>query len=422
MKTRRLGKTELQVSEIGFGGEWLERHPEEESIELIHYASSKGINILDCWMPDPKSRNIIGEGIKENRDKWFIQGHIGSTWKDEQYYRTREMEYVRPAFEDLLKRLQTDYIDLGMIHYVDSEEEWDDLQQSEYMDYVMELKRTGVIRHIGMSSHNPKVAKKAAESGYVEMILFSINPAFDMLPASENIDTMFAEEFDSSLKGIDADRARLYKACEENDVGITVMKGFAGGRLFDEKRSPFGVSLTPVQKKIHPAFSTSIVEQMILFPQIPTIRKPFQYTVWRWFIWITVLIRPGIVTAGSFDFQQLIIFYFILVHGTVNLHFLHRAAFFLLFVHISTDISGIEFHIDLTDFPLPVNIILVHICKSRHTAIAVRGNISQRFLHDLFTFLFCCIFDQISWHCFFLLIGSPVFQVFCIFVIVHFFF
>ena len=247
MKTRRLGKTELEVSEIGFGGEWLERHPEEESIELIRYASSKGINILDCWMADPKSRNIIGEGIKENRSKWFIQGHIGSTWKDEQYFRTRDMKYVRPAFEDLLKRLQTDYIDLGMIHYVDSEEEWEQIQHSEYLDYVMELKKNGVIRHIGMSSHNPKVAVKAAESGYVEMILFSINPAFDMLPASENIDTMFAEEFDENLKGTDPDRARLYKVCEQNDVGITVMKGFAGGRLFDEKRSPFGVSLTPVQ-------------------------------------------------------------------------------------------------------------------------------------------------------------------------------
>ena len=58
MNTRRLGKTNLQVSEIGFGGEWLERHPEEESIELIRYASSKGINILDCWMPDPKSRTV----------------------------------------------------------------------------------------------------------------------------------------------------------------------------------------------------------------------------------------------------------------------------------------------------------------------------------------------------------------------------
>ena len=57
MKTRRLGKTGLMISEVGFGGEWLERHPEEESIELIRYASSKGINILDCWMADPKSRN-----------------------------------------------------------------------------------------------------------------------------------------------------------------------------------------------------------------------------------------------------------------------------------------------------------------------------------------------------------------------------
>lgn len=39
----------------------------------------------------------------------------------------------------------------------------------------------------------------------------------------------------------------MYKLCEQNDVGITVMKPYAGGRLFDEKRSPFGVALTPVQ-------------------------------------------------------------------------------------------------------------------------------------------------------------------------------
>lgn len=50
MNYRRLGKTGLQVSEIGFGGEWLERHSEEEGVDLIHYASAQGINILDCWM------------------------------------------------------------------------------------------------------------------------------------------------------------------------------------------------------------------------------------------------------------------------------------------------------------------------------------------------------------------------------------
>ena len=262
MKLRRLGKTDLMVSEIGFGGEWLERHDEEESVALINYAQSQGINIIDCWMADPKSRDIIGKGIHDSREQWFVQGHVGSTWKDGQYYRTREMEYVVPAFEDLLTRLQTDYIDLGMIHYVDSEEEWDQIQNSDYLKYIFDLKEKGVIRHIGMSSHNPKVAVKAVQSGYVEMILFSINPAFDMLPASEDINEMFAEEFDAGLKGIDPDRALLYKICEENDIGITVMKGFAGGRLFDEKRSPFGVAMTPLQC-IHYALTRPAVSSIM---------------------------------------------------------------------------------------------------------------------------------------------------------------
>ena len=105
MKYNVLGKTGLKVSEIGFGGEWLEHHPEEESIELMKYAGEKGINIIDCWMPDPKSRDIIGKAMKGNREKWYVQGHFGSTWQNGQYVRTRDMKYVKPAFEDLLTRL-----------------------------------------------------------------------------------------------------------------------------------------------------------------------------------------------------------------------------------------------------------------------------------------------------------------------------
>ncbi len=247
MKKRILGKTGLMVSEVGFGGEWLERHEEEEGIRLIQYAHSKGINIIDCWMADPKSRDIIGKGIADARDEWIVQGHIGSTWQNGQYVRTRDMNYVKPAFEDLLKRIGGGYIDLGMIHYVDSMEDWNTCMNTAYIDYVHELHDKGIIRHIGLSTHNPRIAKMAVESGFIEMILFSINPAFDMKPASENIETMFGDYDDQSLSGIDPERAALYSLCEEKNVGITVMKGFFGGNLFDAARSPFGAAFTPVQ-------------------------------------------------------------------------------------------------------------------------------------------------------------------------------
>ena len=246
MRYRKLGNTGLEVSEIGFGGEWLERHELEESVELIRYAQEKGINIIDCWMSDPKSRDIIGKALEGNREKWFVQGHIGSTHQNGQYVRTRDLQFVKPAFEDLLQRLGTDYIDLGMIHYVDAQEDWDLCINSPYIEYVKELKAAGTIRHIGLSTHNPRIAKTAIESGIVEMILFSINPAFDMHPATEVLDEMF-ENYANEMSGIDEERAALYRLCEEKGVGITVMKPYFGGRLFDPARSPFGSVFTPVQ-------------------------------------------------------------------------------------------------------------------------------------------------------------------------------
>ena len=247
MNYRRLGKTGLMVSEIGLGAEWLERHNAEECVEIVKYCENHGINILDCWMSEPNVRTNLGIALKGRREKWFIQGHIGSTWQDGQYVRSRKLSEVKPAFEDLLERLGTDYIDLGMIHYVDEEKEWDAIQNSDYLAYVYELKEKGIIRHIGMSTHNPIIAKKAVESGIIEMMLFSINPAFDILPPTEDVDTYFEDEFDAELGGIAPERAELYRLCEQHDVGITVMKGYAGGRLFDAQRSPFGTALTPVQ-------------------------------------------------------------------------------------------------------------------------------------------------------------------------------
>lgn len=247
MNYRTLGKTRLFVSEIGLGGEWLERCDTEQCKAIITCCEKHGINILDCWMSEPTVRTNIGIALQGKRDRWYIQGHIGSTWQGGQYVRTRDVDKSRIAFEDMLSRFQTDYVDLGMIHYVDEVYDWQAIVDGDFIKYVYELKSQGKIRHIGLSTHNPAVAKVAVTSGVVEMIMFSINPAFDLMPDVDDVDKYFEDDYDECLAGIAPERAELYKLCEQHNVGLTVMKGFAGGRLFDAKRSPFGVALTPVQ-------------------------------------------------------------------------------------------------------------------------------------------------------------------------------
>lgn len=246
MNYRRLGKTGLMVSEIGFGAEWMERKTPEEVAAVTRRFSQAGVNILDCWMTEPEVRSNLGAAIAGERDRWIIQGHIGSTWQNGQYVRTRDMDAVRPAFEDLLERLGTDHVELGMIHYVDDLDEFDRIMNGPFIAYVRELLAAGTIEHVGLSTHSPAVARAAALSGEIEAIMFSANPAFDMMPAASDLDTLFGP-YDESLEGMEPARAELYAVCERENVGITVMKGYAGGRLLSAQTSPFGVALTPVQ-------------------------------------------------------------------------------------------------------------------------------------------------------------------------------
>ncbi len=262
MRYRRLGRTGLQVSEIGFGAEWMGK-PQEEVDAFVRACEETGINLMDVWMADPAMRSKLGHAMAERgtRDQWIIQGHIGSTWQDGQYVRTRDMEKVRPAFEDLLARLETDHVELGMIHYVDDVDEFRGIMEGPFIEYVRQLHAAGTIGHVGLSTHNPDVAALAASCGEVEMVMFSVNPAFDTLPASNDIEVLFGD-YDNDYEGMNPARAELYALCEREDVGLTVMKGFAGGRLFDAARSPFGVALTPVQC-IHYALTRPAVASIL---------------------------------------------------------------------------------------------------------------------------------------------------------------
>ena len=247
MRYRRLGKTGLMVSEIGFGAEWMEKKSAAEVRAVVERCEEAGINILDCWMAGPDVRSNLGAALANARDSWIIQGHIGSTWQDGQYVRTRDMDLVRPAFEDLLARLGTDHVELGMIHYVDDVDEYEGIMAGPFIEYVRALKAAGTIEHVGLSTHAPEVAKLAALSGEIEAIMFSVNPAFDLLPAAASLDDAFTFDYADELAGMEPVRAELYATLEREDVGLTVMKGYAGGRLFSAEASPFGVALTPVQ-------------------------------------------------------------------------------------------------------------------------------------------------------------------------------
>ena len=262
MRYRRLGRTNLEVSEIGFGCEWIEKKSLAEIQPMIDRATEAGINVMDCWMSNPQVRSNLGDAIRGNREHWIVQGHIGSTWKDGQYVRTRDLEAVKPAFEDQLARFHTDYIDLGMIHYVDSPSDFEALMSGPYIEYVRELRASGTIRHVGMSTHNPVTGLMAIESGEVDMLMFSVNPAYDMKPASEDIETLFGD-YGDEIDGMDAQRLEFYRAAERADIGLTVMKTFAGGRLLDPARSPFGVALTPAQC-IHYALTRPAVASVLV--------------------------------------------------------------------------------------------------------------------------------------------------------------
>ncbi len=250
MRYRKLGKTGLKVSEIGFGAEWLQGKSVEEAIELVNYCHDEGVNFLDCWMSEPNVRTNLGIALKDQRDDWIIQGHLGSTWQDGQYVRTRDMDKVIPAFEDFMERFQIDYLDFGMIHYVDEIEELESIFAGEFIEYVRSLKDDGIIRHIGLSTHSPRVALRATEIDEIELIMFSINPAFDMLASIDDIVEYVEEKYyedNDQLHGVAPERADLYQICKEKDIPLVVMKGYAGGRLLSEDDSPFGVALSPVQ-------------------------------------------------------------------------------------------------------------------------------------------------------------------------------
>jgi predicted aldo/keto reductase-like oxidoreductase len=289
MKYRKLGKTGIEASIIGLGAEHLDGKDYDVIKETIDAAMEHGITMMDVFMPGSDIRRKIGRAIKGNRDKFIIQGHIGSTDINMQYDISRDLKVVKKYFESLLADLGTDYIDFGMLFFIDSEKDFDAVFHSDIIAYAKDLKKKGIIRAIGASSHNPVIAKKIVKTGVVELLMFSINPAFDMIPADVNVIDCFEEgcsksemnEIDpkqprvsiidatlsyfdkNKMLSIDPKRQELYRTCDQLDISITVMKALGSGKLISKDHTPFPKPLT-IGQCIHYALTRPSVASVLV--------------------------------------------------------------------------------------------------------------------------------------------------------------
>lgn len=211
MKYRELGKTGLKVSEIGLGCEGFNGKDAAFTQEMFKLALAAGVNCMDLYSPNPEMHKNIAAALGSRRKDFIYQAHLCTEWKDGQYKAVRDITSVKAAFETMLKNLNTDYIDIGMIHYVDSTELWRTIESGGVLDYALELKAEGKIKHIGVSSHNPLAALEAVKSGKVEVLMFSVNPCYDLLPGTDDVEKLWAEEsYKKPLLNLDPKRAELY--------------------------------------------------------------------------------------------------------------------------------------------------------------------------------------------------------------------
>jgi len=265
---REIGKTGKKASIIGLGCEHLDGKPYERIKDTIDAALENGINILDIFMPGREIRENISKALGSRRKDVFIQSHIGSSDVGMQYDISRDLSVVRHYFEDHL-RMCSGYIDFGMLFFIDSDEDYEKVFETDIAEYALKLKEKGDIGHIGFSSHNPVSALKAVNTGIPELMLFSINPAFDIISTGESVFTLLDKGFNTDiLTGVEPKRAELYRLCEQKNVGITVMKTLGAGKLLSAEHTPFGKPLTAAQC-IHYALSRPAVASTLVGCKTP---------------------------------------------------------------------------------------------------------------------------------------------------------
>ena len=199
MEKIRLGKTDLMVTRLGFGGIPIQRCTDDEAVALVRWCLDLGVNFIDTANAYTTSEERIGRAIAGRKREDII---IATKTQ------LRERDKIDEHLELSLKRLGTDYIDLYQFHQVGDRESLDKVLDSNGPMVALEkAKKEGRIRHIGITSHSMEFAKEAVKTDLFETIMFPFN--FITVEAAEE----------------------LIPLARKHDVGFIAMKPMGGGLL-----------------------------------------------------------------------------------------------------------------------------------------------------------------------------------------------
>jgi aryl-alcohol dehydrogenase-like predicted oxidoreductase len=171
---RRFGKTDTQISAIGFGGHHLGAAADEKTaVEIVHRAIDGGVTFFDnCWEYNRgKSEDWLGKGVKGRRDKVFLMTKVCTHGRD--------AALATQMLEQSLRRLQTDHLDLWQIHGVSFQNDAElFMRPGGAAEALLKAKKAGKVRYLGFTGHkDPEFHLAMLSTGFpFDAVQMPLNP------------------------------------------------------------------------------------------------------------------------------------------------------------------------------------------------------------------------------------------------------
>ncbi len=214
MEYRPFGRSGLSIGAVSLGTEYLLDLTQDQINRVMHHSIERGINYFDIFYSQAHFRDAMGIALEGRRERVMLSAHLGVHEVDGQNAKTRDLAVAERYFEEYLRRVRTDHVDVLFVHNIDAQEDYD-WAMANLLPLAQRLRDQGKAGIIGFSGHTLSTSQQAVETGAVDVLMFPINIAGHSVPGM----------------------AELLRTCAEREVAVVAMKPYGGGRLLRPETS-----------------------------------------------------------------------------------------------------------------------------------------------------------------------------------------